>query len=297
MKIAVTGRHGQLARALVESAAADKNVKLVAIGRPELDLVATDTIATALSSIRPDVVVNAAAYTAVDSAEDEPELARLVNAVAAGELARAAQELGARIIQISTDYVFSGSKPKPYLESDAPGPLGVYGRTKLEGEERVRAQATDHVILRTAWVYSPFGRNFVKTMLTLASRHDEISVVADQFGNPTSALDLAGAVLRVARDWVSNDAGVNGRTFHVAGRGDCSWADFAEEIYRQSGALGGPIAAVRRIKTSEYPAAAPRPGNSRLDAGAFEQTFAYCMRDWRESLLPVVRRSLMQGSR
>lgn len=294
MRIAVTGRHGQLARALVEAAAEEKDVDLVTIGRPELDLAHTDTIAGIVKSIAPDLVVNAAAYTAVDSAEDEPALARLINAVAAGELARVAHESAIPIIQISTDYVFSGSKPEPYLESDSPVPLGVYGRTKLEGEQRVRAEAADHIILRTAWVYSPFGHNFVKTMLALASRRDEIRVVADQLGNPTSALDLAPAILAVARHWVSNRAAVAGRTFHVVGKGDCSWADFAEEIFRLSGKLGGPSAAVRRIRTSDYPAAAPRPRNSRLDTRTFERSFGYCMPDWHQSLSPVMERILDQ---
>ncbi|RWE00373.1 MAG: NAD-dependent epimerase/dehydratase family protein, partial [Mesorhizobium sp.] len=180
MRLAVTGREGQVAASLIERGGSD--VEVVAIGRPVLDLARPDTIFAALEAARPDIVVSAAAYTAVDQAEDEKDLAFAINAAGAGKVAEAAAKLGAPVIQLSTDYVFDGSKDGAYVETDKTAPLGVYGASKLAGEEAVAAANPRHLILRTAWVYSPFGRNFVKTMLRLASDRDEVSVVADQWG-------------------------------------------------------------------------------------------------------------------
>ncbi|RWD49471.1 MAG: dTDP-4-dehydrorhamnose reductase, partial [Mesorhizobium sp.] len=192
MRLAVTGREGQVAASLIERGGRD--VEVVAIGRPALDLTRPETIFAALEAVRPDIVVAAAAYTAVDQAEDEKDLAFAINAAGAGKVAEAAAKLCVPVVQLSTDYVFDGTKDGAYVETDATAPLGVYGASKLAGEEAVAAANPRHLILRTAWVYSPFGKNFVKTMLRLAADRDEISVVADQWGNPTSALDTADAI-------------------------------------------------------------------------------------------------------
>ena len=290
MRVVVTGREGQLARSLVERAAGIAGVELAAVGRPELDLEVAGSAARAIAAADPEVVINAAAYTAVDRAEEEPDRAFRINADAAGEVAEAARSAGAAVIQISTDYVFDGRSPEPYGEHSPVSPTGVYGRSKLAGEERVRAANPDHLILRTAWVYSPFGRNFVRTMLGLARNRDEVAVVDDQRGTPTSALDLADGLLAVLRA----DRQRWGETFHFAGQGTCSWADLAEETFRASRELGGPTAKVRRITTAEFAAPAPRPAFSALDSTRFEQAFGFTARDWRASLRAVVERLLSE---
>ena len=197
MRLAVTGREGQVATALARAGAL-AGIEVVRLGRPELDLERPETIAPALQAVRPDVVVSAAAYTAVDQAESEPERARRINAQAPGVLAEAAARLGAPIVHLSTDYVFDGEKRAPYTEADATGPVTVYGATKLQGEQAVAAGHPRHVILRTAWVYAPWGKNFVRTMLRLAEAREEVGVVADQHGCPTYAPDIADAVLAIA---------------------------------------------------------------------------------------------------
>ncbi len=289
MRILVTGREGQVAQSLAERAAAHPGVEIVAAGRPELDLAQPDTVRRAILDARPDVVVSAAAYTAVDQAEDEPDAAFAVNAAGAGAVAEAARDCGAPVIHLSTDYVFAGDAAGPYREDDPTGPRSVYGRSKLEGERLVVAGNPRHVVLRTAWVYSPFGKNFVRTMLRLAETRDALSVVADQWGNPTGALDIADAVLHVAAriarpDFVAWDV------YHFAGAGEANWSGFAREIFKESAARGGPSATVTDIATSDYPTKAARPANSRLDTTRFEAVFGLAPPPWRESLKPVVRR-------
>lgn len=283
----VTGRDGQLARCLADRAS---RIELVRLGRPELDLEIPGSAARAIAAHAPDVVVNAAAYTAVDAAEDEPERAMHVNGDAAGEVAAAARAAGARTIQISTDYVFDGRGGSAYGVAAPTGPLGVYGRSKLAGEQAVRAADGDATILRTAWVYSPYGRNFVRTMLRLAEDRDEVSVVADQHGNPTSAHDLADAVLALMRRWIETPDTGRGRTYHVAGTGEASWAEVAVAVFAEAEALGLPHARVRPIATADYPTRAIRPANSRLDGSAFAREVGFTMPDWRVSLREVVRR-------
>jgi dTDP-4-dehydrorhamnose reductase len=289
VKILVTGREGQLARSLLERAAHVPQLEVLALGRPELDLERPETLTAPILAISPDVIINAAAYTAVDQAEDEPEIARTVNAEAAGAMAAAARQCGARIIQISTDYVFDGTAEGAYREDSPTNPLGVYGRTKWEGEERVRAETPDHLILRTAWVYSPFGRNFVRTMMQLAETRDTVRVVADQHGNPTSALDLADGLIAVLDAWRHGDVG-RGRTYHLAGTGVTTWAGLAEAVFDQCRALGRPAAKIEPIVTSEWPTRAPRPRNSALDSSRFAADFGYRMPEWRSSLADVVTR-------
>ncbi len=290
MRLLVTGRQGQVAQSLAARAAGRPDVELVFAARPLLDLERPASIAPAIEAARPDVVVSAAAYTAVDQAEDEPDLAFAVNAAGAGEVARAAAMAGAPVIHLSTDYVFDGAAGRPYRENDPTDPQGVYGASKLAGEAAVASGNPRHVILRTAWVYSPFGRNFVKTMLRLAADRDEISVVADQTGNPTSALDIADAVLMACGLLAKGDARAMYGIYHMAGSGEASWADLAEGVFEASAAIGGPSARVRRIATSDYPTRARRPSNSRLDTGKLHRWLGYRAPEWRLSMRQVVSR-------
>ena len=267
-------------------------MQVVAIGRPELDLARPETVIDAIAAAKPDIVVSAAAYTAVDQAEDEPDLAFAVNATGAGKVAQAAARLGVPIIHLSTDYVFDGSAPGAYVETDATAPLGVYGASKLAGEQAVAAAGPRHLILRTAWVYSPFGKNFVKTMLRLAADRDEISVVADQWGNPTSALDIADAVLRAAALLHSDKSFGAFGVYHLTGAGDTNWSGFARHILDTSRASGGPWADVRDIATKDYPTKARRPANSRLSSAKFAAAFGWSAPQWRKSTERVVGRIL-----
>ncbi|BCG89499.1 NAD(P)-dependent oxidoreductase [Mesorhizobium sp. 113-3-9] len=290
MRLVVTGREGQVAASLLEACQGKAGIEVVAIGRPELDLARPETIIDVIAAAKPDIVVSAAAYTAVDQAEDEPDLAFAVNATGAGKVAEAAARLGAPVIHLSTDYVFDGSASHAYVETDATAPLGVYGASKLAGEQAVAAAGPRHLILRTAWVYSPFGRNFVKTMLRLAADRDEISVVADQWGNPTSALDMADAILHAAAVLHGdNSVGAFG-TYHLAGTGETNWSGFARHILDTSRAAGGAWAQVRDIASKDYPTKARRPANSRLSSAKFADVFGWSAPDWRQSTEAVVRR-------
>lgn len=290
----VIGRSGQLALALAERAKAEGR-PMVFVGRPDVDLEDPDSLRHAMLSSGAGIVVNAAAYTAVDQAEDEPDRAWAQNVEGPRTLAEAARDVGARLIHVSTDYVFDGFGDAPRREGDPTGPAGVYGRTKLAGEEAIRAVLPGHVIVRTAWVYSPFGRNFVKTMLDVARSRPGLRVVGDQVGNPTSALDLADGLLAVVRAWEREpDRGI-GATYHLAGTGSASWAEFAREIFALSAQRGGPSAEVEAIATADWPAKAPRPLNSRLDSSLFAETFGYRAPPWRESLALVVERLLAEG--
>jgi dTDP-4-dehydrorhamnose reductase len=290
MRIAVTGKNGQLASALAERGASAGETILLA-GRPELDLEKPETIWPALSALAPDAIINAGAYTAVDQAETEPERAIAINGRGAGAVAEAAARLKAPLIHISTDYVFDGSLDRAYREDDPINPLGVYGASKLEGEQRVRAAAANSAILRTAWVYSPFGKNFVRTMLRLAEGRDEVSVVADQCGSPTNALSLADMALAVARNLHASpdDRALRG-VFHAVDAGEASWAEFATAIFECSGAVGGPSAKVRPIPTSDYPTPAKRPANSRLATDKIRRVHGFVAPHWRASLSSCVLR-------
>ena len=296
MRVLVTGREGQVARSLVERAPAQR-VEIVTLGRPELDLAGpADAIVAAVEAARPEVILSSAAYTQVDKAESEPELAFAVNERGAGAVARAAARLNVPLIHLSTDYVFDGLKPDPYVEQDEPNPSGVYGASKLGGEQAVLAGHGNSAVLRTAWVYSPFGANFVKTMLRLAGTRDEVGVVADQRGNPTSASDIADAVLAVAANLHKRSNPELRGVFHMAASGEASWADFAEAIFDASARAGGPSAKVNRITTADYPTAAKRPANSRLDCSRLEQNHGVRLPDWRESLQAVVERLIRSGA-
>lgn len=290
MRIAVTGKSGQIVTSLLERGAAAGH-EMIALGRPELELGDPVSVARALKAAAPDAIVSAAAYTAVDKAESESALAHAINGAGAGAVAQSAKALGVPLVHISTDYVLDGTLDRPYIESDPTGPTGVYGASKLAGEQAVLAAHGDNsVILRVAWVYSPFGGNFVKTMLRLAGDRDEVSVVADQIGNPTSALEIADGILLVATNLVSDDSPALRGIFHMTARGEASWADFAEGIFAASAARGGPSASVRHITTADYPTPATRPGNSRLDCSLISQVHGVILPDWRRSLDSVVGR-------
>jgi dTDP-4-dehydrorhamnose reductase len=295
MRVIVIGRDGQVARALGERAPAH-GVEAVLLGRPRLDLADPSGIEDILLETGGDLIVNAAAYTAVDGAESEPELAQAVNGIGAGAVAGAAAAMNAPVIQISTDYVFDGTASRPYREDDATGPLGAYGASKLLGEEAVADANPNHAILRTAWIYSPFGRNFVRTMLRLAGDRDEIGVVADQVGSPTGAHDIADGVLTVGRNLLERpqERALRG-VFHMAGGGFASWADLAREIFSVSARLGGPAARVRPIGTADYPTPARRPANSRLDCGKLASVHGVALPPWRESLEACLRRLVGDG--
>jgi len=295
VRIAITGSKGQVARSLLERAQSH-DAEVIALGRPELDLLKPASITPALKAAQPDVVVNAAAYTAVDRSEQEAELAKAINGFGAGAVAAGAAGLNIPIVHLSTDYVFAGDLDRPYREDDTPGPIGAYGHSKHLGERAVAAATSNHAILRTAWVYSPFGTNFVRTMLRLATEREVVKVVADQYGSPTSALDLADAILRVCWNLVQrqDEAGLRG-IFHVAGTGYTTWAGFAGAIFAAAAASGGPYAAVQPIPTSAYPTATLRPANSRLDCTKLHATHGVLLPHWRTSTRSCVTR-LIKGA-
>jgi dTDP-4-dehydrorhamnose reductase len=295
IRIAVTGTHGQVVRSLVERAAGT-TCDVVCIGRPALDLAKPETIDSALAAFPADVLVSAAAYTDVNKAETESDLADLVNAKAPGLLAARAAALGIPVIHLSTDYVFDGAKRKPYVESDAIAAINAYGRSKANGERAVAAAQPRHVILRTSWLYSPFSRNFVRTMLDLANNQQEMRVVSDQVGNPTAAGDVADGILRVARNLVEGRGDDRYGTFHMAAEGDATWAEFAAAIFAASAARGGPSARVVPIASAEYQTPARRPANSRLDCAKIARVHGVSLPHWQSSLGPCVGRILEQGA-
>lgn len=297
MKILLFGKDGQLGWELQRSLA--PLGELVALGRGGSELHADlhadfsqpDALAQAVESVRPQVIVNAAAYTAVDKAESEPELARSVNAVAPGVLAAAAARIGALLVHYSTDYVFDGSGSRPWRESDATGPLSVYGATKLEGERLIQAAAPQHLIFRTSWVYAARGSNFAKTMLRLAKERERLTVIDDQFGAPTGAELLADvsahAILATLRDPAK--AGL----YHLAAAGETSWNGYARFVLAEARAAGvalkaGPDA-VEPVPTSAFPTAARRPANSRLDTSKLREAFGLRMPDWQVGVARMLR--------
>jgi dTDP-4-dehydrorhamnose reductase len=289
MRILVTGTQGQVVSSLLEKAAGLPGIEVTAAGRPELDLRDRASVIRRIAAARPEVVVSAAAYTEVDRAEDEPEEAYRINVTGAGHVAEASAKVGASVIYLSSDYVFSGDHSGPYEEESDTRPLTLYGLTKLEGERATANANPSHIILRTSWVYSPFGRNFVKTMLRLAAERPTISVVSDQWGNPTSALDIADGILQIASQIRSDLAGV----YHLAGAGEINWSGFARHIFSVSREHGGPFAEVTDISSADYPAKARRPLNSRLECGKIERAFGVRPRDWRASTQTVVQRLLV----
>jgi dTDP-4-dehydrorhamnose reductase len=277
--ILIFGAGGQLGQELQRSAAA-KALPYRALSHAEVDIADAAAVSRVLNETRPSLVVNAAAYTRVDLAEKETEAARLGNEIGPGVIAVACATREAPLIHISTDYVFDGAKSGPYVESDPLAPLGVYGRTKAAGEAAVRKAMKRHIILRTSWVYGEFGNNFLKTMLRLARERDELRVVADQLGCPTSTRDIAEAILRIAPS-LEGDADLYG-VYHFSGTGATSWHGFATRIIEAQAEVTGRRPQVVAIATADYPTPARRPANSVFDCSRFEQTFGFSARDWSE---------------
>jgi dTDP-4-dehydrorhamnose reductase len=294
MRIAVTGTTGQVVRSLAENGPA-RGADIITVGRPVLELADPRTVAPAIAGARPDVLVSAAAIIDGERAEAEPEVAHAVNAEGPAALARCARNLGIPIIHLSSDYVFDGTKPTSYQESDPVAPLSVYGHTKAAAELAVAATQPAHVNLRISWIYSPFGHNFVKSMLRLATGHDEIRVVADQIGNPTAAADVAAGILTVARNLVERpDRAEQYGLFHMASATTATWAEFAEAIFSFSAARGGPTARVVPITRAEYASRFRRPANSRLDCSKIAAVHGVMLPPWQASLALCLDRLLEQ---
>jgi dTDP-4-dehydrorhamnose reductase len=277
------GRSGQLGTELIAALSKDPDIRTTVLGREEADFTDPSVIEKAvLKAGSLDVVINAAAYTAVDRAEQEEALAYRVNAEAVGAMAQACATRGVPLIHISTDYVYDGAKSGPYVESDPTGPLNAYGRTKLAGENLIRDHLPAHVILRTSWVYSAWGRNFMTTMLRLGKERDDVRVVDDQYGAPTSARDLAEAIAAIARQ--IGGAAPSFGTYHYADAGEASWCDFAAEIFRQAGLKARAVP----IPAAEYPTPSQRPANSRLDVAKISRIFGIHPPAWQTSLARVL---------
>ena len=294
IRVLVTGAHGQVGADVAELLAG--RAEVIACDRAALDLSDPAAIAERVRAARPALIVNAGAYTAVDRAESEPTLAHAVNAVAPGILAAEAKRAGALLVHYSTDYVFDGAKPEPYVEDDPTAPLGAYGRTKLEGERAVAASGCEHLILRTSWVYAPRGRNFLLTMLRLAAEREELRVVDDQRGAPTPSRELARATLAIvggadaARALTQEGlarAAAKGGLYHATSAGSTTWFGFAQAIFAARAKRAGPSFKAPRvvpIATREYPTPARRPANSVLSNARLHATFGVALADWRAGL-------------
>ncbi|MBK5956883.1 dTDP-4-dehydrorhamnose reductase [Rhodoplanes elegans] len=287
MKILLLGGTGQLGRESLLRAG--PGLRIVAPTRRDLDLAQPETIAAYVAGQDVDVIVNAAAYTAVDKAESEPDLAFVLNAEVPGRLAAAAAAKGVPLVHVSTDYVFDGTKGAPYLPSDPVAPLGVYGASKEAGERAVRAAGGRAVVLRTAWVYGPFGGNFMKTMLRLARERDVLCVVDDQRGTPTASADLAAACLTIAARLV-RDPEDHGGTFHFTNAGETTWCGFARAIVEIAGPRLAKTPEVVAIATADYPTPAERPADSRLDCAATLARYQMAQPDWRAALAATLDR-------
>jgi dTDP-4-dehydrorhamnose reductase len=281
-KVLVFGKTGQVATELQRQAAGTPT-EIIALGRDQADLSDPAACAAAIRTHAPDAVINAAAYTAVDKAEDEEALATVINGDAPGAMARSCAALGLPLVQISTDYVFDGAGDQPFATDHPTAPLGAYGRSKLLGEESVRAAGGSHAIFRTSWVVSAHGNNFVKTMLRLGAERDRLTIVADQVGGPTSAAHIARSCLAAAQQ-LRDNPGKSG-TYHLSGGPDVSWADFAREIFAQAG-LSCDVA---DIPSSAYPTPAARPLNSRMDNSTTAATFGISRADWRADLKDILQ--------
>lgn len=294
MRILLTGKDGQVGFELQRSLAVLGEV--VAVGRDECNLADADAIRTLVRDVQPEVIVNPAAYTAVDKAESELELAQAINTVAPGVLGEEAAKLGALVVHFSTDYVFDGTLERPYLESDAANPQGVYGLTKRDGEIALAAATSQHLILRTSWVVGAHGNNFAKTMLRLAAERDVLRVVADQWGAPTSAALLADLTAHLLRQWQSRPEAFPYGLYHCAAGGETNWCDYARFIVAKAVRAGKAVKAtpdkIEMITTADYPLPAKRPANSRLDCDKFKQTFGLNLPHWQSDLSHILNQIL-----
>jgi len=295
VRIVVTGTLGQLARSLAERAP-HNDATLVAVGRPALELTRPETVRSALRDSGAEIIVNAAAWVAVDEGEAAPERLFAVNAVGAGAVAETALSMNLPVVQISTDYVFSGHLGRAYVETDTLDPTNQYGRSKAEGEELVVAANPRHVILRTATLYSCYGTSFVRTMLRLAQTRDILDVVTDVVASPTSALDLADGIFSVCRRVLADpgDRALLG-VFHLTGQGWCSRAELAEVVLQASGRLGGPTVRVRPVRSSHFPAYIPRPPFSPLDCSKIKAVYGIVLPEWRSSVEACVARLVKEA--
>jgi dTDP-4-dehydrorhamnose reductase len=295
VRILVTGKNGQVGFELQRSLAPLGEVR--AVGSAECDLADESAVRALVRDFAPDVIVNPAAYTAVDRAESEPDRASAVNARAPEVLGEEAARLGATVIHFSTDYVFDGESPRPYRESDPANPQGVYGATKLAGERALAAATSRHLILRTSWVVGAHGANFAKTMLRLAAERDELRVVADQCGAPTSAALLADLTAHLVRQLQREGAdGFPYGLYHVAGGGETNWCDYARFVIEEALATGKPLKtrpeSVLAITTAEYPTPARRPANSRLDTSSFREAFGLMLPPWQDGVRHILQQIL-----
>ncbi len=288
MRILVAGNSGQVACSLAELSS--DSCEIVAIGRPALDLLDVSSINAAVERVSPDLIVNAAAYTAVDQAESEQAAAFALNCDGAGQLAAAAAAHNIPLIHISTDYVFDGKGERPYREVDPVAPSSIYGKSKLAGEQAVLAAQPQSLIVRTAWVVSPFGKNFCKTMLRLANEHQKLRVVDDQIGSPTYAPHLAAALVEMGRFAVAKRNDTQWGIYHLANRGSASWCDVAKQVMLAAKNAGLPHAPVEAITTAEFPTPAARPANSRLDCSKAEANFGIVLADWKSGIDDCVQR-------
>ena len=257
--------------------------ELIVLGRDQLDLAQPEQIRRQVQRVLPDLIINAAAHTAVDQAESEPALAFAINATGPGVLAEEALTLGIPLIHYSTDYVFDGSKTEPYNEDDVPNPLGVYGKSKWAGEQAITAVQGQHLILRTSWVYSIHGRNFLLTMQRLLQEKPELRIVADQIGAPTWAGTIAGSTVALIERWQAGQAGAWG-TYHLTAQGDTSWFGFAQAIGDALREQGKPCASLVPIPSTDYPTPAARPLNSRLDCSRLQREWGVSQPDWQSAL-------------
>lgn len=276
-KVIVTGANGQLGRAINELYAGNPEYELINTDVGELDITNVDKVLEFVRGVRPYAIINCAAYTAVEACENEEDLAFRINAIGPRNLSIASQETGAKLMHVSTDYVFDGNGHRPYLETDPVGPQGAYGRTKLAGENFVKEFCHKHYIVRTAWLYGD-GKNFVKTMLRLSETNDKVRVVKDQVGSPTSAAELAKAIAYL----LPTD---NYGLFHGTCEGDCSWAQFTEEIFR----LAGKSTAVEAITSEEYGAAVKRPAYSILENYMLKMTTDFMFSDWHDAIAEYLK--------
>jgi len=282
------GANGQLARELSRALGNDSDICTTVLSRAQADFTKPQEVAEAvLAAPHVNVVVNAVAYTAVDKAESEKALAECVNAITVGRLADACRRRNVPLIHVSTDYVYDGTKSTPYVESDATNPLSVYGKTKLAGEALIRDGLKEHVILRTSWVYSAHGSNFLKTMLRLGAERQELRIIDDQWGAPTSATDLARAIVKIVHNLAVSEDHRRFGTFHFANAGVTTWRGFAEEIFRQASSAG-VSARVVPIGSADYPLPARRPANSRLDTTKIGMVYGVAPALWQASLASVM---------
>ena len=290
-RILISGCDGQVGWELQR--ALPRLGEVIAVNRTQMDLVTPNAIRACVRANRPTLIVNAAAYTAVDRAESEPEAAQAVNATAVAVLAEEARQIGAAMIHYSTDYVFDGSQPAPYVESDATHPLSVYGKTKLAGEEALAGAGIPYLTLRTSWVYGARGRNFLLTILKLAAERPELRIVADQTGAPTAACEIASATATIAERWLAGDPAQRSGLYHLTASGKTTWHGFAEEALQLRAALrpqeSSRLARLTPISTSEYPTPAARPKNSQLNCEKLAQIFSVRMKDWKIALASVLQ--------